>query len=96
MIGDIEELTKFGPVYLTGEELAFRLKQVTNTYYISLAKAVLEHRGKEFWSYHRTKAQQLGLPIDYIKLARYVFCKNFRLILNPIGTMESIYQRGFK
>src|SRR5437868_10048005 len=47
LVADIEELTRFGPVYLTDEEREQRLREATKIYYKFLAHSVLEMRGKE-------------------------------------------------
>src|SRR6266849_4967798 len=90
---DVEELVRFGPVYLTPEEQKLRLAQATKRYYHFLADSVLERRNKEFWDYHRGRMKELGTGIDYFKLSRCVVYRIFDLILNPKRTLESLLRR---
>ena len=89
---DVEEVARFGPIYLTEEEHKIRLSQVTKRYYRFLAQSVLEMRGKEFWDYHRGRMKQLG-GIDYFKLGRYVIYRIADLIFNPKHSIESLLRR---
>jgi hypothetical protein len=66
------ELSKYGPIYLTPEELSGRLGEQLRWYYIFLAKQVFERRNKEFWDYHRTEMQKIGFPLDSRRLAKAV------------------------
>jgi hypothetical protein len=59
-VADIEELVRFGPIYLTEEEQKLRLGQDTKRYYQFLTDSVLEQRNKEFWDYHRGRMKELG------------------------------------
>jgi len=93
---DIEELTRFGPIYLTAEERAERLRRATKEYYRFLAQSVLELRGKEFWNYHRDRMQKLGVGVDYFKIGRYVIYRLVDAGLNPKRTIEGVTRRIFK
>jgi glycosyltransferase involved in cell wall biosynthesis len=89
---DVEEMAKFGPIYLTSEEQKLRMSQVAKRYYHFLAESVLEMRGKEFWDYHKGRMKQFG-GIDYFKLGRYVIYRIADLLLNPKRTVESFWRR---
>lgn len=93
IIGDLEELLHFGREFLTAEEYDRLLQVKTKEYYQSLARAVIEFRNAEFWSYHRDKTNQLGIPIVYSKLAGYVLLRLLDQALNPKRTLESIWHR---
>jgi glycosyltransferase involved in cell wall biosynthesis len=93
VVADIEELTRFGPIYLTAEERERRLSQATNAYYKFLAQSVLELRGKEFWQYHRERLRQLGASIDYFKLSRCIVYRLLDGLLNPKRAIESVMRR---
>lgn len=93
VVADIEELTRFGPIYLTPEERERCLSQATKAYYKFLAQSVLELRGKEFWRYHRERLQQLGASIDYFKLSRYIVYRLLDGLLNPKRAIETVMRR---
>jgi|SRR5579863_1572100 len=96
LAADIEELVRFGPIYLTAEERAPRLRRATEEYYRFLAQSLLEFRGKEFWDYHRERMQKLGVGIDYVKVGRYLFYRSIDVLLNPKRTIEGMARRLFK
>jgi glycosyltransferase involved in cell wall biosynthesis len=93
VVADIEELTRYGPVYLSSEENAARLRQAIKTYYEFLAQSVVEMQGKKFWRYHKERMRSLGLSIDYFKLSRYVLYRLFDALLNPKRTLEFLLKK---
>jgi len=96
LMADIEELVRFGPIYLTPEERKVRLAEANKRYYRFLAACVLDMRSKEFWNYHRTRMHVLGEDIDNFKLARYVLYRILDGILNPKRAIEALWRRLFK
>jgi glycosyltransferase involved in cell wall biosynthesis len=96
LMADIEELVRFGPIYLTQEERESRLREATNRYYRFLAASVLDMRNQEFWDYHRTRMHVLGKDIDNFKLARFVLYRILDGILNPKRGIEALWRRVFK
>ncbi len=93
VVADIEELTRYGPIYLSSQERESRLSQATKTYYRFLAESVLELRGKEFWDYHRERMRSLGLGIDYFKLSRFVLYRILDALLNPKRAVEFVLKK---
>ena len=93
---ELEELTNFGPIYLTAEERRLRLRQATKEYYRFLAQSVLELRGKQTWDYHRDRMRQLGVRINYFKVGRYALYRIMDAILNPKLTIEAVIRRIYK
>ena len=90
---DLDEITKFGPVYLTNEEFAARLRQVTRSYYQFLANNVVELRGREFWNYHLKHFKKMGYRVDYLRLSWHVALRLLDLLLNPKRTIEGLARR---
>jgi len=93
LLADVDELTRFGPIYLTEAETALRLSAATQHYYRFLARSVLELRGREFWQYHVDHARIMGYSVSYGRLARYVVYEIADLILNPKRTVEGVWRR---
>lgn len=89
----VEELLKFGPVYLSDSEFRDRHVTVVNDYYKFLAGAAFESRGSKFWDTHRERLLKLGTPLDRAKLSRFVVLRFLDLVLNPKRTAESLYKR---
>jgi glycosyltransferase involved in cell wall biosynthesis len=63
------ELVRYGPKYLTAEELKARIRQHLRDYYDYLGEQVYARRGREFWNYHRTQLAALGHPMSASRLA---------------------------
>jgi len=96
VVADIEELMRFGPIYLTEEERALHLREAMKVYYKFLAQSLLEFRNKEFWDYHRDRMRNLGVGIDRVRLSRYLLSRLVDAILNPKRTIEGVMRRVFK
>jgi glycosyltransferase involved in cell wall biosynthesis len=90
---DVDELTKFGPVYLTADERTQRLREATHEYYEFLARSVFEFRNREFWHYHRTHLQAMGYPLQHGRLALHVANRVADVLLNPKRTLETMFRR---
>jgi glycosyltransferase involved in cell wall biosynthesis len=92
-VADIDELTKFGPAYLTPDEMRMRLAEATREYYRFLGRSVFDFRGREFWDYHTTHARQLGYPLRYGRLTLHTALALLDLVLNPKRTVEGLSRR---
>jgi glycosyltransferase involved in cell wall biosynthesis len=90
---DLDEITKFGPVYLTPDEYETRLRETTRAYYRFLAMNLFEFRGREFWDYHLRHVKALGYPVDYGRLAWYALQRLADIALNPKRTIEGVWRR---
>src|SRR5207302_8256284 len=90
---DLDELTKFGPIYLTETEYAARLREVTRTYYRFLGASVLQLRGREFWHYHLEHFKAMGHSVNFARLALHVALRAADIVLNPKRTIEGLLER---
>ena len=90
---DMDEVTKFGPVYLTEREYADRLRQATREYYRFLANAVFELRSREFWHYHLRHVPAMGYPVQYGRIALYMALRVVDVVFNPKRTIEGAVRR---
>jgi len=89
----MEEIVRFGPIYLTAPELEARLKEAAGDYYRFLARAVFEFRGEKFWKAHFERLKTLGAPLDYAKFSRLVLLRFLDIVLNPKRTIENVFRR---
>jgi glycosyltransferase involved in cell wall biosynthesis len=87
---NIEQLVRFGPVFLTESEMTRRLREQTDEYYRFLANSVIKPGAGALWKYHRKRMETLGTPISPAKLAGYVLSAAADRLLNPKRTLESI------
>src|SRR5262245_43869100 len=88
ILAEVEELLKFGPRYLTSDELDMRLRQAKSKYYNFLARSVIARRRNEFWQAHRARLARANLPFDRWLLARLVVRRLFNLLLNPKRSID--------
>jgi glycosyltransferase involved in cell wall biosynthesis len=63
------ELVRYGPKYLTPEELNSRIRQHLKGYYYYLGEQIYNRRGREFWNYHKSQLAALGHPMNARRLA---------------------------
>lgn len=67
-LGTIAGLLKYGPQYLSDEELKARLNFQWGHYYRNMAKSILRLREKAFWEYHHRWLASLGLSLSSSRL----------------------------
>ena len=91
--GKVDEATKFGPVYLTEQECALRLKKVKREYDRFMGWNVWEFRGREFWDYHLKDVKALGYPPNYARIAGFAALRFLDLIGNPVRTVQGALRR---
>jgi len=89
----LSDLLRYGPHYLTSEELQGRVRELLRQYYRFLAIAAVNFRDQRFWNYHRRRLKELGYPLDILKLVTAICMKIFDLLLNPKCTVERALRR---
>jgi glycosyltransferase involved in cell wall biosynthesis len=70
LVGRLMVLTKYGPVYLSRNEYEQRLGEWMRRYYSFLGKSLFKRRGKDFWGFHASSLQSLGLPLSRSRLVK--------------------------
>lgn len=68
ILEDLKILQRYGPVYLTEEELKKRINLRIKNYYRFLGGSFLKNKGKEFWQYHFSHLKQIGHPLSISRL----------------------------
>lgn len=91
---NIDMLLKFGPDFLSQDELSARLKGQLARYYRYLADSVFTLREKEFWAYHRAKMESVGHPLSLPRLLTAACSKAIDCLLNPKRTIEGIVAKS--
>jgi glycosyltransferase involved in cell wall biosynthesis len=61
----IDILKKYGPVYLSEDELAARLSQLFSGYYRSLGACVLMMKGRNFWEFQKSGLSRIGYSLNH-------------------------------
>jgi len=90
---DVDELTKYGPVYLTPEEHATRLREAWREYYRFLGNNVVALRGREFWDYHLRHVRALGYRVSYPRVALHAAFRIADALFNPLRTLRGAFRR---
>lgn len=67
-LANLAAVVKYGPNFLTQEQMQQRLEACNRLYYLHLGTNVLRMREKAFWTYHRQKLAALGLRLDRTRL----------------------------
>ena len=82
-------LAKYGPKYLTEEELAECIATHLREYYRYLGRQVSKRREREFWEFHRRKLADLGYPMNRGRVAAHAIAYLMDVVLNPKRTAEA-------
>lgn len=90
---DINEIIKFGPIFLTDEEFEKRLKEVKRNYYRMLGRSVVLLRNREFWDFHLRHFPAMGYPVSYSRIALEATLYLLDLLGNPKRTIEGVIRR---
>lgn len=89
----LDEVIRWGPVYLTPEEQIQRLRAVSHEYYTLLARYLFEFRTHEFWDFHLNFARNIGYRISYGRLGLYAILRVFDVFLNPLRSTVNALRR---
>ena len=89
----LNDLVRYGPFYLTPDEMKHRVDAVLEEYYAFLSKAFLNRRDQQFWNYHQRRLEDAGHSLSYLHLTRKLIATVFDLLLNPKATTEKTARR---
>ncbi|HEY1726729.1 MAG TPA: glycosyltransferase family 2 protein [Steroidobacteraceae bacterium] len=85
------ELTRYGPDFLSPEELRGCIADRLSEYYNFLAVSlILGHHDRLFWSYHIDMLKQCGVGFSRRRLAAAVAARFLRAGMNPVQTIEKL------
>jgi glycosyltransferase involved in cell wall biosynthesis len=87
------DLVKYGPKYLSEDELKRRVDEHLQLYYRFLGEQVYRRRGREFWSFHRGKLATLGYPLSTLRVTATAIDWALDRILNPRRSAEAALRR---
>jgi len=89
----VDEVERWGPVYLTPDEYRTSRRAVWGEYYKLLAYHLFELRTQDFWKFHRTLMRDLGYTLDNGQLAMYGALRVADVALNPLRTLTNVFHR---
>jgi hypothetical protein len=92
--GMLYHLLRYGPVYLSRQEVTERVALHMKRYYAVLAESVFQRRDREFWLFHKNKLRELGCPLSYSRLGGLIVMRLLDLLLNPKRAVEALWRHG--
>jgi glycosyltransferase involved in cell wall biosynthesis len=90
---EISDLLTYGEYYLTPHELQKRLTELLDEYYRYLAIAVVNCRDRSYWQFQKARLDELGYPLDRIRLGKAIFAKVLNLLVSPGETLNKVFRR---
>jgi len=78
---------KYGPGFLTAEELAACRRRVEARFYARLARGLLRRDRKAFWNYQRAGLERSGLEVHWPTLLWHLAVETTRKIGSPVGRL---------
>jgi glycosyltransferase involved in cell wall biosynthesis len=91
--GNLYDLVKYGPKYLSDDELKGRTKEHLQKYYRYLGRQIYRRPGREFWSFHSGKLAAVGYPLSVQRLAFAAMSYALDNLLNPKAMAEAVIRR---
>jgi len=90
----LNNLLGYGPKLLTKEEMHLQRKKLLGGYHRYLAIAFLtQSQGPNFWDYHRSSLQELGVPLRRVELVNATIRLVANEIMNPGAAMQKVSNR---
>lgn len=91
----LNDVIEYGPAYLEKAECERLLRKTLHQYHEFLAVNIFESRGKEFWSYHKSRLRELGYPLNTFVLIKAGVSNFLQEILNPEQAVRKLWKRWF-
>jgi glycosyltransferase involved in cell wall biosynthesis len=86
----LEVLIKYGPVFLTVDELRARLTEVFDRYYRALGGCLLKLKGREYWAFHRSRLNEIGCRLEWTRVARGAAAEMIAEAKSPATAMRKV------
>jgi glycosyltransferase involved in cell wall biosynthesis len=87
----LADMKRFGPMYLTEDELNQHLKIATEKYYAWLAAALMENSfDRRFLDRQRAELAEMGIELSTATLVNAGMRRGLELILHPVITMKKL------
>ena len=93
----ISDCAIYGGLYLTPRERELRIKSLLDEYYKYLVISIFTRRNKAFWAYHSSRLDEIGYPMNKMRLLKSVIRKMIDLLLSPKKAVRlsiSVARRG--
>jgi glycosyltransferase involved in cell wall biosynthesis len=84
---------RYGPTFLTPEELEPRRRSIEHRYYSFLGSSVWGRREAKFWAFHHTSSRWSGQDLQASRVALYATLAVLARLLNPLDTLLGLARR---
>ena len=84
---------RYGDRFLPPDESRFRKRVAKVRYFLFLGKSALQMRRKEFWDYHKSELQAIGLRWSWTRILGWSIIATLTLLLNPLSTAIDVARR---
>jgi glycosyltransferase involved in cell wall biosynthesis len=91
--GLFEILVRYGPKFLSGQELKDGIRTMLEKYYRYLGEQFYKRHDKEFWMYHRRRLAEIGYPLSERRLAAAALSCPVSVLRAPTRTMAAVLRR---
>jgi glycosyltransferase involved in cell wall biosynthesis len=86
----LEVLLRYGPLFLSSEELAARKKEVFDSYYRALGGDIWKLKSHEFWTFHRSRLGEMGCELEWRKIAKASVKEALTEARSPVTAMRKV------
>lgn len=93
MAAAVDEVERWGRIYLSPDEFRACRRDVWRNYYTLLADNVFELNTGEFWKFQHRFMRDLGYTIDYGRLSLYAMLRAANVAFNPLRTFTNVAHR---
>lgn len=87
-------LKRYGPDFLTDEELRSRIEEQLSAYYQYLGKNMLLGRADGFWQWHKREMSEAGVPLSRARLAIAALAELCDALLHPRHSINRLLKRA--
>lgn len=88
----IADVARFGPKYLSQDELKRRVAFLLDDYYGWLVPALFEQsRNKEFWRLQKAGLEEIGLKFSFARLLKAALWSGLKLLLRPDTALKKLW-----
>jgi len=84
-------LQRYGPAYLSPQELKRCLKAWRSEYYHFLAKSAFRLRERKFWDHHRNRLKELGTSLSWFRLSVAAMLEILTGLFHPRASLEAVW-----
>jgi glycosyltransferase involved in cell wall biosynthesis len=90
----LSDLTNYGPIYLSKEELQRELRKILKAYHRFLAvDYFVGFRGRAYWDYHKGRLAELGYPLSRFSLLKAGMTAILEDAMNPFQAIRKLRRR---